>query len=417
MSPTPIITYLRFRWSGLLAVEATLALTLIGCTTANQSTPTALATAAHSTHTVPHISTEVAFPDLGSKPFGENPVFLTHPPDDTNRIAVVEKEGRISIFENTPNVTATSTLLDIQSQVSSAGREEGLLGLAFHPEYSTNGYFYVYYSAANPRRSIISRFTLTSESNTADAASEEIILEVPQPYPNHNGGMIEFGPDGYLYIALGDGGSSGDPMSSSQNTVTLLGSILRIDVDNATGDRKYGIPEDNPFASSPDGPQDPRPEIFAYGLRNPWRFSFDRETGELWVADVGQNAWEEINVVTLGGNYGWNTLEGTHCFSPSSTCDRSGTILPIIEYDHLGRCSVTGGYVYRSSVLPELIGTYIYADFCSGEVWGLRTDRRDETPTLISVNQRSIASFGQDSERNLYTLSLGGQVHRITLAD
>ncbi|MDA1280663.1 MAG: PQQ-dependent sugar dehydrogenase, partial [Chloroflexi bacterium] len=281
----------------------------------------------------------------------------------------------ISIFENSSTVDHVTRFLDISARVSTQGNEEGLLGLAFHPAYASNGYFFVYYSAANPRRSVLSRFTVSANPEIADPVSETIILEVPQPFSNHNGGSLVFGPDGYLYLGLGDGGSGGDPQGHGQNPTTLLGSIIRIDVDTTSNTKKYGIPAGNPFATSPDGPNDPRPEIWAYGLRNPWRFSFDRTSGDLWVGDVGQNAWEEVNVVESGGNYGWNILEGKHCFEPSSNCNPTGTILPITEYSHSGgNCSVTGGHVSRSSAIPELTGVYLYADYCSGRIWGLRTN-------------------------------------------
>jgi glucose/arabinose dehydrogenase len=344
-------------------------------------------------------------------------VLLTYPPDGTNRVAVVEQEGLINIFENNASVSQVSTFLDIQSQVSVNGNEEGLLGLAFHPDFAINGYFYVYYSAANPRRSIISRFTVSSNPNQAEKSTELKILEIPQPFSNHNGGMIEFGPDGYLYIGLGDGGSGGDPQGNGQNTSTLLGSILRIDVDHPsdTSNLNYGIPPDNPFANSPG---DERPEIYAYGLRNPWRFSFDRASGELWVGDVGQNKWEEVDVVVNGGNYGWNTLEGTHCYSPASGCDSANTILPIAEHTNGGgNCSITGGYVYRGPSIPELAGVYIYSDFCSGTLWGIRTNDRENGAQVIGGAQQWVASFGEDEVGNLYLLSFGSPPWRIVLAE
>ncbi len=330
---------------------------------------------------------------------------------------MVEKEGKISIFENTASVTQVSTFLDITSQVALNGNEEGLLGLAFHPDYANNGQFFVYYSSANPRRSIISRFTVSSDPDKASKSSEEIIMEVPQPYSNHNGGMIEFGPDGYLYIGLGDGGSGGDPHGNGQNLSTLLGSILRIDIDSPSDGRNYGIPTDNPFASSANGSDDPRPEIWAYGLRNPWRFSFDRVNGDLWLGDVGEDKWEEVDLIVSGGNYGWNILEGGNCFRPVSDCDSTGTILPVVEYDHSGRCSITGGYVYRGSAIPELNGVYIYSDFCSGEFWGIRTNDRNAGSQIIATGIQWSPSFGQDAEGNLYVLTLGGPIRRIVLAN
>ena len=344
-------------------------------------------------------------------------MLLTYPPDGSNRVVVVEQEGLISIFVNSPETHQVTEFLDLTAKVSMRGNEEGLLGLAFHPDYSTNGFFYVYYSATNPRRSVLSRFTVSVDPDRADPGSEFVLLEVPQPFSNHNGGALVFGPDGYLYIGVGDGGSGGDPQRNGQNPTTVLGSILRVDVDNPSGNRNYGIPSDNPFASSGDGSGNPRPEIWAYGLRNPWRFSFDRATGDLWVGDVGQNAWEEIDVIERGGNYGWNILEGTHCFNPSSNCDSSGTILPVVEYDHGGgSCSVIGGHVYRGPTLPELAGVYVFADYCSGMIWGIRTNDRTAGVQLIASGARWISSFGEDAEGNFYVLASGSPVQRITLA-
>jgi glucose/arabinose dehydrogenase len=370
------------------------------------------------TGTIPLITTEPAFPGLHFATFGDNTVLLTYPPDGTNRVAVVEQDGLVKIFENSASVSQVSTFLDIQSQVARNGDEEGLLGLVFHPNHVVNGYFYVYYSSSNPRRSIISRFTTFSgDRNRADPTSELKILEIPQPNSNHNGGMIEFGPDGYLYIALGDGGSSGDPYRNGQNPSTLLGSILRIDVDNPSDsdNLNYSIPPDNPFANSPGNE---RPEIWAYGLRNPWRFSFDRGSGDLWVGDVGQNTWEEVDVVVKGGNYGWNTLEASHCFSPASGCDSADTILPVVEHTNGGgNCSVTGGYVYRGPSIPELTGVYIYSDFCSGTLWGIRSNDREAGAQVIGGGIQWVASFGEDEMGNLYMLGFGSPIRRITLSN
>ena len=298
--------------------------------------------------------------------------------------------------------------LDIRDIVSRRGSEEGLLGLALDP--GEGGHVYVYYSAANPRRSVVSRFSIQGSSSSADPGSELVILEVEQPYSNHNGGQIAFGPDGYLYIGLGDGGSAGDPKGNGQDTSTLLGSVLRIDVSESTAGRPYAIPPDNPFA---DGGG--RPEVWAYGLRNPWRFSFDRETGDLWAGDVGQNQWEEIDIIERGGNYGWNTLEGNHCFNPPDGCDREGRIPPVWEYSLDGTpCSVIGGHVYRGQDIPWLAGAYIYGDFCSGKVFGLRyadgqvTERKELADTGLRI-----MSFAEDSGGELYLLSQGEGVYRL----
>ena len=293
----------------------------------------------------------------------DDPVFITHAGDRSDRLFVVEQRGVIvAVSESTPGEPAT--FLDISDRVNRGGSEEGLLGLAFDPAFAENGRFFVYYSAAGPRRSVLSRFERLGDGANSD--SELVILEIEQPYRNHNGGMIAFGPDGHLYVGLGDGGSADDPQGNGQDPSTLLGSVLRIDVGNASETQPYVAPRDNPFASDGRG----RPEVWAYGLRNPWRFSFDRETGDLWAGDVGQNQFEEIDVVRAGANYGWNTMEGAHCFE-RSVCDQSGLTLPVAEYSHAQGCSVTGGYVYRGSAVPSLAGWYVYGDFCTGRIWAV----------------------------------------------
>ena len=328
--------------------------------------------------------------------------------DGSGRRLVSEQAGRLSIFDE-EHLTAehifVPEFLDIRDRVSSRGSEEGLLGLALSPH--NERHLYVYYSASNPRRSIVSRFNYNL---LAAPDSELVILEVEQPYSNHNGGQIAFGPDGYLYIGLGDGGAAGDPQGNGQDTSTLLGSILRIDVSQATPEQPYAIPSDNPFA---DGGG--RPEIWAYGLRNPWRFSFDRDTGDLWTGDVGQNEWEEIDIIEEGGDYGWSILEGNHCFNPRDNCDRKGTIPPVLEYSLDGTpCSVIGGYVYRGESIPWLQGAYIYGDFCSGKVHGLRYDngRVVEHKELADTGLR-IMSFAEDNSGELYLLSQGEGIHRL----
>ncbi len=340
---------------------------------------------------------------------------MAQPDDKTNRIFVTEQAGIIRIFPNDQQAAESLIFLNISDQVSERNNEEGLLGLAFHPDYTSNGYFYVYYSAANPRRSVVSRFSVDkSNPNMANKDSEFIIMEIPQPYGNHNGGQMVFGPDGYLYIGLGDGGSGGDPTGNGQNSATLLGSILRIDVTGVSQDKRYLIPEDNPFV----GVVGAREEIWAYGLRNPWRFSFDRDTGLLWVGDVGQNATEEIDVVKKGLNYGWNVMEGSSCFSPRSGCDTTGLEPPIGEYGHSQGCSVTGGYVYRRGDLPSLRGAYVYGDFCSGNIWALRYNGEKVTEHRLLVDTNlSITSFGEDLDGNLYILSRNSGVYGLVPAD
>jgi len=327
------------------------------------------------------------------------PVFLVPSPDQTNRLFVIEQKGRMLIVKG--DTVLPTPFLDIGEKLSS-GNEQGFLGLAFHPRFSSNGRWFVNYTRAEDRATVIAEYHVSSNPNQAEQ-KESVLLVIPQPYGNHNGGMIAFGPDHYLYIGMGDGGSGGDPKNYAQNRNELLGKFLRIDVDQPP---PYGIPPDNPLVNSPG-----RPEIFAWGLRNPWRFSFDRETGHLWAADVGQNEWEEIDVIQKGKNYGWRLVEGTHCFNPETHC-RQGqdTVDPVTEYAHSsGRCSVTGGYVYRGKKIPDLAGTYIFGDFCSGEIWGYR---EGQTRILLNTDLQ-ISSFGEDRDGELYVVGYGGGIVRI----
>ncbi len=348
-----------------------------------------------------------AFPNLGF----ERLTNLAQPSGEDNLLFVTEQAGIIQGFVNDPTVAESFVFLDITNRVSTKGNEEGLLGMAFDPDYSENGRFYVYYSASNPRRSVLSRFHAPSnDTDSADADNEVIIMEIPQPYSNHNGGQLAFGPDGYLYVGLGDGGSAGDPKSNGQDLGTLLGSVLRIDVSRETDRPGYGIPNDNPFS----GVEGARGEIWAYGLRNPWRFSFDRETGELWLGDVGQHLWEEIDLIEKGGNYGWNVMEGEHCFRPKTGCDTAGLEPPVFEYGSEEGCSVIGGYVYRGNGLPSLWGAYVYADYCSGSIWALRQEDGSVTDQrLIGRLGRQITSFGQDREGNLYVLTQNSGIYEL----
>ncbi|MSQ78033.1 MAG: glucose dehydrogenase [Nitrospiraceae bacterium] len=328
----------------------------------------------------------------------DHPVYVTHAGDGSGRLFVVEQAGRIRIV--TQGRLLATPFLDITDRVRHAG-EQGLLGLAFHPAYKQNGRFVVNYVRRSDGSTVIAELQVSPDPDRSQTTEKQLLV-VSQPYPNHKGGMVEFGPDGFLYIALGDGGSGGDPGNRGQNRNELLGKLLRIDVDHGT---PYAVPKDNPFASGGG-----RSEIFAYGLRNPWRFSFDRQTGELWVADVGQNEWEEIDIVQRGGNYGWRILEGSHCFLPRDGCARDGLIPPVAEYGHdKGRCSITGGYVYRGSRLPALRGVYLYGDFCSGEIFAFADGTQQ---TLLTTGVR-IASFGQDQAGELYVVGHGGTIHRI----
>ena len=353
----------------------------------------------------------VAFPNLSFN----RPVDFQHPNDNSNRIFVLEQEGIITVFENQPAVATKSTFLDIRGKVNDSGNEEGLLGLAFHPDYKTNGLFYVNYTASGPRRTVISRFHVSQDPLKADPASEVVILTYEQPYSNHNGGQVSFGPDGYLYIAAGDGGSGGDPKNNGQNRSALLGKILRIDVNKQEDNKHYGIPPDNPFANNSNGY---RKEIYAFGLRNPWRFSFDSETSELWTGDVGQNDYEEIDIIEKGGNYGWKIMEGKHCFEPSADCNRDNLKSPIHEYGRGQGISVTGGFVYRGAALPELVGKYIFADYGSGRVWALSAkDKSNPVNTELMKIDFNISSFGIDSHEEIYMCAFDGKIYRIEKAN
>jgi glucose/arabinose dehydrogenase len=348
----------------------------------------------------------VAFPGLSF----ERPVDLQDPRDGTNRLFVVEQPGRVIVFENARAVSSSRVFLDIRSRVVYGG-EQGLLGLAFDPAYAANGFFYVYYTVPNPLRTRLSRFVVSAtDPDSADAASEAVVLEVDQPFSNHNGGQIAFGPDGYIYVGVGDGGSGGDPQGNGQNRATLLGKILRIDVSQLP----YGIPADNPFAGNTEGY---REEIFAWGLRNPWRFSFDTATGRLWAGDVGQSQYEEIDIVEKGKNYGWSIMEGNHCYVDPK-CDKDDLALPLWEYGHdVGR-SVTGGYVYHGAKVPEFAGAYVYGDFVTGIVWALRHDGQ-ATPSndIIADTDLSIASFGVDKDNEIYICAFDGKVYALEKVD
>jgi glucose/arabinose dehydrogenase len=352
------------------------------------------------------IQVERVFPDLSFQEMTN----LVQPNDTSGLIFVTEQRGVIHAFP-ADNSQQAHVFLDITERVNRGGDEEGLLGLALGPDYQENGYFYVYYSADNPRRSVLSRFSLDQENtDVADPGSEVIIMEVEEPYSNHNAGQLAFGPDGCLYIGLGDGGSAGDPQGNGQNLGTLLGSILRIDVSRLSAPGDYEIPADNPFV----GTEGARAEIWAFGLRNPWRFSFDSETALLWAGDVGQSSWEEIDIIAKGANYGWNLMEGSHCYSPSTGCDQSGLTLPIIEYDHSQGCAVVGGYVYRGDQIASLQGYYIYGDYCSGNIWALAYNGSVVTQNMLLVDSGlSITSFGEDLAGNLYILDRQGGIYTL----
>jgi glucose/arabinose dehydrogenase len=338
------------------------------------------------------------------------PTYLTHAFD--NRLFVVEQRGRIYVVE--AGRPLEPPFLNIEGRVGSTASEQGLLSVAFHPNYAENGRFFVNYTNRQGD-TVIARYLVSAgDPNRADEDSEQVLMLIGQPYGNHNGGQIKFGPDGYLYVGMGDGGSGGDPLNHGQNPATLLGALLRIDVDFQEGEAPYAIPPDNPFVAD-DGR---RNEIWATGLRNPWRFSFDAATGDLYLADVGQNAWEEVNFQpagsTGGENYGWNIMEGAHCYR-AQDCDRNGLVLPVAEYGREGGCSITGGYVYRGRRFPELAGNYFFADYCTGTIWSLvRLESGAWQQTVVYGGGFAVSSFGAGFDGELYVLDhRRGDVYRL----
>ena len=354
--------------------------------------------------TLQPIPLQRAFPNLSF----DRPVFLDHAGDGSDRIFVTEQRGVISVFPNSDDVAAADIFLDISERVNNGPNEAGLLSTAFHPQYESNGLFYVYYTHGN-LLSRIAEFRVSDDANRADPTSERVLLDIEQPAGNHNGGQLAFGPSGMLYIGLGDGGAANDRYQNGQDPTTLLGAILRIDVNAQDDGLAYGIPIDNPFVGNSESR---REEIWAWGLRNPWRFSFDRLTGELWAGDVGQGNREEIDLIEKGGNYGWNTMEGFQCFQPASDCDTTGLALPVAEYAHDEGRSVTGGYVYRGHRTAQLIGTYIYGDFETSLIWGLHYQNGTVTEnTLLAQAPGGIASFGEDQMGEIYILAFDGGVY------
>lgn len=342
------------------------------------------------------------------------PVEFISPGDGTNRNFVVAQKGKIHVFLNSPTIKESKIFLDIESKVT-AGGERGLLGMAFHPDYKKNGYFYLNYTRNNSGlETVISRFSVSKiSSDLADAGSEEILLTFKQPFSNHNGGKVAFGNDGFLYIGVGDGGSGGDPQKNGQNRATLLGKILRIDVNKTSGTLNYAIPADNPYNGNSQGF---REEIFAYGIRNPWRFSFDKKTGDLWMGDVGQNKIEEINIIKNGGNYGWNVMEAEDCYG-SANCNTANMILPVWSYRQGPQTgnSVTGGHVYRGKSKKFLQGKYIYGDYVTGNIWMLTPTASGKYNNAFVVKHKGmISSFGEDANGELYICSYGdGKIYKI----
>ena len=322
-------------------------------------------------------------------------------PGVNDTVYVVEQPGRVLAMKNGSMKSEPQVFMDIREGVHDKNNEEGLLSLAFHPEYAANGRLFVYYSAKRPRRGVLSEFTVNSERTAIDPSSERVLLEVEQPWGNHNGSTVLFGPDGMLYVSYGDGGAANDPHGAGQDLSTLLGTVARIDVDNKDDGLEYAVPADNPFV----GVEGARPEIWAYGLRNVWRMSFDRETGELWGGDVGQNAWEEIDIITRGGNYGWKPREGFVAFQQyrGEVDPDAAYIDPVTVYPREQGISVTGGYVHRGDAQPSLEGIYFYGDFGSGRIWGLRHDGTNviEEREAFQKGGYFISSFGELADGRL----------------
>jgi glucose/arabinose dehydrogenase len=394
---------------------------------------------------LPKIEIKRVFPDLQV----DRPVWMSEAPDDSERFFVVAQAGKILVVKKDSDGGDAKEFLNIEDRHPYFENEDGLMSIAFHPGFKTNGLFYIYYNQKNPAdqhsqplnfpyRSVISEFKVSADDpDKADMSSERILLEVQQPFSNHKGGELCFGLDGYLYLGLGDGGAAGDPFGSGQNTSTLLAKMLRIDVNTRSTSNvgwhkqrlEYGIPSDNPFVGEPGSGFYARKEIYAYGLRNPWRYSFDRQTGDLWVGDVGQDLWEEVDLVTKGGNYGWSVREGAHHFKPGP--DGAQYVEPVMEYTHrpdlqsqglfpdhsIGLC-VIGGYVYRGKKFPTLEGVYVYGDYNLGTIWGFRYDRDAHKVTaegMLLQQPKNISSFAEDQDGEIYAIMLSGEIYSITV--
>jgi glucose/arabinose dehydrogenase len=400
---------LRRKTSTLFLVTALFALASCGGGSSTSNTPSntpVTPTPSSGESTAPPTTTSVTLAPFVSGL--HNPVDLQQPKDNSGRLFVAEQGGTIRVIAN--GAVVGTPFLDITSKVTFGG-EMGLLGLAFHPNFAQNHIFYIHYdrTVSGRRQSVLAQYHVSSDTNRADPASERILLTVDQPFDNHKGGQIAFGPDGFLYIGLGDGGSEGDPHGNGQNKNTLLGKVLRIDVNSTSAGKQYAIPADNPFAGGGG-----KPEVFAYGVRNPWRMSFDRTSGTLFAADVGGDRYEEVDIIQRGNNYGWNIMEASHCLNPPTGCNTTGLTMPIAEYSHSEGEAIVGGYVYHGDKIPSLQNVYIFGDYITGKIWALTSDTSGAwTRTLLLDTGGNISSFGQDQSGEIYVIDLSGNIYQL----